>query len=95
MVKWSKIAIDDLRGIYDYISKDSVVYAKKVINEIINKTDYLEEYPNIGRAVPELSNERIRELMIYSYRMIYQVENGDVEILTLVHSRKNFYLEIE
>lgn len=95
MVKWSKIAIDDLRGIYDYISKDSVVYAKKVINEIINKTDYLEEYPNIGRAVPELSNERIRELMIYSYRMIYQVENGDVEILTLVHLRKNFYLEIE
>lgn len=95
MVKWSKIAIDDLRGIYDYISKDSVVYAKKVINEIINKTDYLEESPNIGRAVPELSNERIRELMIYSYRMIYQVENGDVEILTLVHSRKNFYLEIE
>lgn len=95
MVKWSKIAIDDLRGIYDYISKDSVVYAKKVINEIINKTDYLEEYHNIGRAVPELSNERIRELMIYSYRMIYQVENGDVEILTLVHSRKNFYLEIE
>lgn len=94
MVKWSKIAIDDLRGIYDYISKDSVVYAKKVINEIINKTDYLEEYPNIGRAAPELSNERIRELMIYSYRMIYQVENGDVEILTLVHSRKNFYLEI-
>lgn len=33
--------------------------------------------------------------MIYSYRMVYRVENGDVEILTLIHSRRNFDLEIK
>lgn len=95
MVKWSKTATDDLRGIYDYIAKDSVVYAKRVVEEIISKSDYLKKYPNIGRAIPELSNPEIRELIIYSYRMVYQVENENVEILTLVHSRRNFDLNFE
>ena len=95
MVKWSKTAMDDLRRIYNYISEDSVIYAKKVVEEIINKSDYLKAYPNIGRAIPELNNPGIRELIVYSYRMVYQVEREDVEILTLVHSRKNFDLEIK
>lgn len=95
MVKWSKTATDDLKGIYDYISKDSVIYARRVAEEIVNKSDYLEQYPNIGRAVPELSNPRIRELIIYSYRMVYQVDNGNVEILALIHSKKDFDLERE
>ncbi|MEA4964028.1 type II toxin-antitoxin system RelE/ParE family toxin [Lutispora sp.] len=95
MVKWSKTAMDDLRRIYNYISEDSVIYAKKVVEEIINKSDYLKTYPNIGRSIPELNNPRIRELIVYSYRMVYQVESEDVEILTLVHSKKNLDLEIK
>ena len=87
--------MEDLKRIYDYISEDSVIYAKQVVEEIINKSDYLKDYPNIGRVIPELNNPRIRELIIYSYRMVYQVESEDVEILTLVHSRKNFDLEIK
>lgn len=95
MVKWSKTATDDLRAIYDYISKDSMVYAKRVIEELVSKSEYLVEYPNLGRIVPELNNSKVRELMIFSYRMVYQVENDDVEILTLIHSRKNFDFEIK
>jgi len=95
VVKWSKTATGDLRKIYDYISNDSAVYAERVINEIINKSEYLKEYPNIGRVVPELNNSKARELIVYSYRMVYQLENENVEILTLVHSRKNFDLELK
>ncbi|MPN40174.1 hypothetical protein SDC9_187710 [bioreactor metagenome] len=95
MVKWSRTAMEDLKRIYDYISEGSVIYAKQVVEEIINKSDYLKDYPNIGRVIPELNNLRIRELIIYSYRMVYQVESEDVEILALVHSRKNFDLEIK
>lgn len=95
MVRWSKTATDDLRRIYDYIAKDSVVYAKRVVEEIIHKSDYLKEYPNIGRIISELGNPKIRELIIYSYRMVYQVEDENIEILTLIHSRKNFDLNFE
>lgn len=61
MVKWSKTATDDLKAIYNYISKDSKVYAKRVIEELLNKSDYLKEHSNLGRAVPELNSPGIRE----------------------------------
>ena len=62
MVRWSAPARDDLKQIHDYISKDSKYYARKVIQEIIAKTEKLIKHPEIGRIVPEVSNQNIREL---------------------------------
>lgn len=38
MVRWTYTAKLDLLRIYDYISKDSVYYAKKVVNDIVDKS---------------------------------------------------------
>jgi plasmid stabilization system protein ParE len=38
-------------------------YAKKVIQDLVAKTDVLDELPRIGRVVPELGREEIRELL--------------------------------
>jgi toxin ParE1/3/4 len=48
MVKWSVPARNDLKQIYDYISKDSKYYAQNVIQEIVAKTETLIELPEIG-----------------------------------------------
>ncbi len=45
MVIWTKAAKADLRGIYDFIANDSKFYAKKVAQEITEKTDILELHP--------------------------------------------------
>jgi plasmid stabilization system protein ParE len=62
MVIWSDPAKADLRSIHDFIAHDSPHYAKKVAQDISAKTDTLEEHPRLGRVVPELGNEAIREL---------------------------------
>ena len=64
MVKWSAPARDDLRSIFDYFAQDSKYYAKNVVNNIISKTDLLDEFPEIGRVVPEISEANVRELFI-------------------------------
>lgn len=46
----------------------------------------------MGKMLEELRDPRIREVIIYSYRMIYEIVEDNVEILTLVHSRRNFSL---
>ena len=58
---WSELALDDLKNIYDYISKDSIIYANRVIEKIILRIDQLENFPKSGRVVPELNNNSIRE----------------------------------
>jgi len=63
MVKWSVPARNDLKQIHDYIANDSKYYAQNVIQEIIAKTETLTEFPEIGRNVPEISDQNTRELI--------------------------------
>ena len=90
MVKWSVPARNDLKQIHDYIAKDSKYYARKVIQEIVAKTETLTELPEIGRIVPEISDQNIRELIVYSYRLIYEMSGTGVEILAIIHGRRDF-----
>lgn len=90
MVKWSKSAKNDLKLIYYYIANDSKTYAKKVVNEIVNKSEYLESFPQMGKMVEEVNDPSIREIVVFSYKMIYELVEKHVEILALVHSRREF-----
>ena len=90
MVTWSVPARNDLKQIHDYIAKDSKYYARKVIQEIVAKTETLAERPEIGRIVPEISDQNIRELIVYSYRLIYEISEVGIEILAIIHGRRDF-----
>jgi len=90
VVKWSKPAKLDLTQIHDYIARDSKFYAKKVSIEIVEKSEILNSFPEIGRIVPEIEDLNIRELLIYSYRLIYEVFPNKVDVLALIHSKRNF-----
>jgi toxin ParE1/3/4 len=89
MVIWTKVAKADLHGIYDFIAHDSRFYAKKVAQEITEKTDILESHPFIGRVVAEIGDETIREISLYAYRIIYQLMDDKVFILAIAHKRQN------
>ena len=51
MVIWTKPARADLKHIHDFIAEDSKHYAKKVAQEVREKTDILDKLPNIGKIV--------------------------------------------
>ena len=93
MVIWSRPAKADLRAIHDFIANDSRHYAKKVTQDIREKTDILERLPKAGRKVPELNDERVRELAIYSYRIIYEIKKQSIFVLAVVHKRRDFQME--
>ena len=90
MVIWSTPARNDLKQIYDYIAKDAKYYAKNVVEKIITKSENLNEFPEIGRVVPEIGDDNVRELVIYSYRLIYEVVPDNVQILAIIHGKRDF-----
>jgi plasmid stabilization system protein ParE len=83
-------ARNDLKQIHDYIAKDSRYYARNVIQKIVAKTETLTELPEIGRTVPEVGDQHVRELIVYSYRLIYEISESGVEILAIIHGRRDF-----
>ena len=91
MVKWSGPARMDLKQIHDYIANDSRYYAKKVIQTIVEKTEELIVFPDLGRIVPEIDKPNIRELFVYSYRLIYEISSDGIEILAVIHGRRDFF----
>lgn len=90
MVKWSLPAKSDLKQIFDYIAKDSIYYAKNVTQTIVTKTEILTEFPEIGRVVPEIDDTNVRELIVYSYRLIYEIAPDGIEILAIIHGMRDF-----
>ena len=94
MVIWSTPAKADLRSIHDFIATDSRHYAKKVVQDLIDKTDILDRLPRIGRVVPELGDDNIRELLPYSYRIIYEIKGEDVVVLAVIHKRRELQPEM-
>ena len=89
MVRWSDQAKADLRAIHNFIGRDSGHYAKKVTQDIVEKSETLSELPRIGRVVPELGDDSVREIPAYSYRILYEVTSVDVVILAVIHKRRD------
>lgn len=92
-INWTLQAKNDLKDIAEYISKDSIVYAKRQVFKIRLKTDIL-KYPNYTwRNVPEIQDENIREILEGNYRIIYKVVSKTrIDILTIHHAARDLRL---
>lgn len=84
-VEWTRSAISDLAGIYAYIAKDSERYATHVVDRITDRTCQIAEFPFSGEMVPEYQRKDIREIIEFSYRVLYLVEDSTIYILALIH----------
>jgi toxin ParE1/3/4 len=88
-VVWSPRALADVEAIASYIASDSPFYAGSVVRRIIEFTRTLEKFPFAGRTVPEFEDENLRELIAYSYRIIYRVEAAEVIVAAVIHGKRN------
>jgi addiction module RelE/StbE family toxin len=85
---WTEFAIEDLRLIHEYISKESKVYADRQIDKIINRVDQITNFPRSGRVVPEFNSELIRELIEGNYRIIYKINSDTIGIVRIHHAAR-------
>lgn len=87
-VAWSPRAVEDLEAIARYIALDSSAYAAAVVTRILKTTRHFSRFPLAGRIVPEFSDESLREWFVYSYRVIYRVDNDLVTVATIIHAKQ-------
>jgi toxin ParE1/3/4 len=87
-VEWSRRALEDVEAIATYISRDSSIYAAAVVRKIRDTGRSLRRFPFIGRIVPELQDEAIRERFVYSYRIIYRIRGHTVTVAAVVHGSR-------
>jgi plasmid stabilization system protein ParE len=87
-VRWTPQAADDLEAICLFIARDSPEMAATFADRVLRATDRLASYPRLGRTVPELGIENIREVIVGSYRVIYRIRQDEVHLLTVHHGAR-------
>jgi addiction module RelE/StbE family toxin len=84
-VFWTDKATSHLLSIYEYIQQDSPIYAEKLLDKLISRSEQIASFPYSGRKVPEYDAEHIREIFEGKYRIIYRVNEDAVDILAVIH----------
>ncbi len=87
-VNWSDKAKTRLKEIQRYIAKDAPKNADALVDRVLKRSAGLGEQPHIGRRVPEYEQENLREVLERPYRIIYQVGEDRIDILTVKHYRQ-------
>jgi len=90
-LSWTEKASKNLQAVFDYISKDSKVYAARYVKALVHSTKKLENMPRCGRIVPELDDSRFREVIYGNYRIVYRITGADdnIEILAVIHGARD------
>lgn len=90
LVRWSPQARADLAAIEDYYLDVAPAYADVVVDGLLASTRRLEAFPLSGRAVPEIDDPAIREVVWREYRVIYWADETRVDVLTVLHTSQSF-----
>jgi toxin ParE1/3/4 len=80
---WTETARQDLQAIARYIATDNPTAAKRWVDRLRTRARNALLAPLASRKVPELLREDIRELIEGNYRIVYQVFEDRLVVLTV------------
>jgi toxin ParE1/3/4 len=89
-VIWTEPALQELDSIAEYIALDNVVAASALVEELFDKSERLERFPQSGRIPPELPNSIYREVVVPPCRIFYREEGDHVFILYVMRDEQQF-----
>ncbi|MFI5235126.1 MAG: type II toxin-antitoxin system RelE/ParE family toxin [Gemmatimonadales bacterium] len=81
-------AVGHLEAIHGYIAQSSALYASSMIERLHARAGQLEAFPDSGRPVPEDRGAGAREIFEHPYRIIYETQGSQVEVLAVLHMRQ-------
>lgn len=87
-VHWTNEALDQLLRIRERVAERSPDAADRLVERLATRAEQLDAFPRSGRAVPEYERDDIREVIVRPYRVIYRVKPEQIDILSVVHSRR-------
>ena len=90
----TNLARKSIKNIYYYNAQYSLEKAKRIDKNIRYQIHNLQDFPYIGRYVPELNDSRFREIIYDKYRIIYCVNevSSTIYITFAFSSRQSFHI---
>lgn len=62
-------------------------YGERIASEMAIAIENLESFPRIGRMVTRFQSDRVREVIVLNFRLVYRLEeDDDIEIVAFLNS---------
>ena len=90
-VLWTDAAVAQLQAIHDYIAQTSPEYALRIVDRLTRRSIQIASFPFSGRMVPEYELNEVREIIEGRYRIIYLIEDAQVQVLAVVHEAREIH----
>ena len=87
-VVWTEPALQELDAIAEYIALDNPAAASRLVQEVFEKTECLEDFPQFRRIPPELPGSVYREILMPPCRIFYREEESDVIVLYVIREER-------
>ena len=79
----------------EYLAQYSPTRAALFIDSIFRQLELLKPHPQLGRVVPEIGIDNIRELLFRQYRLIYRLTSTDrIDVLALQTGQRPLQLPL-
>ena len=89
-IRWTDRSIADMVAIGDYIAQDNPGAAERWIGTLSADVERAALFPHAGRVVPEFQRADVREVLRGRYRIVYQVLQEDIAVLTIFEGHRQF-----
>lgn len=86
---WTEPALDNLNDIAEYIAVSNVFAAKQLVENIFEKVQRLEQFPDSGKIPEEIEALDYREVLVNPCRVFYKVEQEAVYILHVLRQERD------
>lgn len=87
-LRWTSRALSDLVRLHEFLASVNPDAAAKVVQALTGGASRLAERPRIGERLEAYLPRDIRRLLIAHYELRYEVQEQDIYILRIWHTRE-------
>jgi toxin ParE1/3/4 len=93
-VIWTQRATEEITSIAEYLEQYSALYASSIVKKLYVKVGVLKQFPKLGRIIPEMQEEKYRELIEGNYRIMYEMLDDEVILIQRVMHTSRYFTEL-
>ncbi|WP_018939135.1 MULTISPECIES: type II toxin-antitoxin system RelE/ParE family toxin [unclassified Thioalkalivibrio] len=92
-ITFAESALRDLEQMQEWYSEQGVPeVGQRLVQEIFQRVQALNDHPDIGRVVPEFDQPFLRELVHPPFRIVYRRDPGRVRAVRVWRSERLLHL---
>ncbi len=82
-------ALSDLDEIWEFIAKDNVDAANRIVAQVLATCENLSRFPHQGHYRPELSSRPLRFAVVRDYLLAYAPDERPLWVVAVSHGKRN------